>query len=388
MVVITPDPCDGSARAAELARWEARLRAQQAELEAFAASLTGQNRVEPLRALPSEPVTLALQMLNRDMGGESDLATFAGRLGLSPALAADLASGRFFALDIDRISQVCEALRCSPYDLWGPGLAQRILHAYGPERWPSHIEPLADGRELPSSLDEFRRRQLEADHAAHVTSPNALTPPLAAAGAAAPAEPVSEHDERPPKVAAVCYRQVGALAELSDGEIREVDPDSAARPNGVEAYHLKFRQVTEPRDVFLYPPTGIGEPAPAGHDADPLLANTAESFRNLPWLPQVDLVRFVEENGRQEWLGWNPQHGAWEAWDDPRADYPGSPQDVLDPAGFSDPAPVVIQDLTIRAETVEIDDQLESSPDTWVDYGPDSPDVLSVTDYAPPMSEL
>jgi DNA-binding Xre family transcriptional regulator len=200
MVVITPDPSDGSARAAELARWEARLRAQQAELEAFAAALTGQNRVEPLWALPSEPVTLALRMLNRDMGGESDLATFAGRLGVSPALAADLASGRSFALDIDRISQVCEALRCSPYDLWGPDLAQRILHAYGPERWPSHIEPLADGRELPSSLDEFRRRQLDADHAAHVTT---LNPPIASLAAApsAPAEPVPDPDpdEKPPR---------------------------------------------------------------------------------------------------------------------------------------------------------------------------------------------
>jgi hypothetical protein len=92
MVVITPDPSDGSARAAELARWEARLRAQQAELEAFAASLTGQNRVEPLWELPSEPVITALHNLQREMGEETDLATFAGRLGLSPALAADLAA--------------------------------------------------------------------------------------------------------------------------------------------------------------------------------------------------------------------------------------------------------------------------------------------------------
>jgi hypothetical protein len=211
---------------------------------------------------------------------------------------------------------------------------------------------------------------------------------LAVAASAAPGEPVADPDEQPPKVVAVCYRQVGTLAELPGGQIREVDPDSAARPDGVEAYHFAFRQVTEPRDVFLYPPAGIGEPAPAGHDADPLLANTAESFRNLPWLPRVDLVRFVDEGGRQDWLGWNPQHETWEAWDDPRADYPGHPQDVLDPAGFTDPAPDGSQDLTTLADTIEIADQLEASTDTWVDYRPDSPDAVSDTDYAPPMSEL
>jgi hypothetical protein len=80
-------------------------------------------------------------------------------------------------------------------------------------------------------------------------------------------------------------------------------------------------------------------------------------------------VRFVEESGRQEWLGWNPQHGAWEAWDDPRSDYPGSPRDVLDPAGFTDPAPV-LPDVTTPAKIIEVDDRLESSTDTWVDYGP------------------
>jgi hypothetical protein len=128
--------------------------------------------------------------------------------------------------------------------------------------------------------------------------------------------------------------------------------------------------VTEPRDVFLYPPTGIGEPAPAGHDADPLLANTAESFRNLPWLPPVDLVRFVDEDGHQEWLGWNDEHKSWEAWDDPRPYYPGSPRDVLDSAGFTDPAPVVLQDITTPAKMIEVDDQLDSTADTWVDYGP------------------
>jgi hypothetical protein len=385
MLVITPDRSDGPARAAELARWETRLRTHEAQLEAWVASLTAQNHVEPLWTLPSEPVMAALHNLQRDMGAESDLATFAGGLSMPPALVADLTSGRPFALNIDRISQVCEALRCSPYDLWGKDLAQGILHAYGPERWPRYIEPLDDGREAPTSLDEFRRRQLEADHTAQAHTPNTPTRSLVAAPTSTPNEPGPGPDEKPPKVLAVCYRHAGLLAELSGGDIHEVGPDST----GIEKYHFAFRQVTEPRDVFLYPPTGIGEPAPAGHDADPLLANTADSFRNLPWLPKVDLVRFVDEDGRQEWLGWNPQHESWEAWDDPRADYPGPPDDVLDPVGFTDPAPVVIQDVTPSAETIEIDHEVDySSTDRWVDYGPDWPGLPPDTDFAQPMGEL
>jgi hypothetical protein len=55
MLLITPDPADGSARRAELARWEARLRAQELQLEAWAASLSAQNAVEPLWTLPQRP---------------------------------------------------------------------------------------------------------------------------------------------------------------------------------------------------------------------------------------------------------------------------------------------------------------------------------------------
>jgi hypothetical protein len=380
MLLITPDPADGSARRAELARWEARLRAQELQLEAWAASLSAQNAVEPLWTLPSDPVVAALRNLQTDMAGDNDLPSFATGLGFDSAFVEDLRANRLPAhLDIDQISQVCEGLRCSPYDLWGPDLAQRILHAYGPERWPSHIEPLADGRDLPNPADEFLTRRLEA-HAEAQVARASLEPPVETES--------PDPDEKPPRVSAVCYRREGLLAQEPSGVIREVDPGSDTPPD-VEAYHFKFRQVTEPRDVLLYPPTGIGEPAPASHDADPTLANTAESFRNLPWLPEVDLVRFVDGTGRQEWLGRNPDAGTWETWDDPRTDYPGDPTDVLDPAGFTDPADVAVEEMTTtRTEAIEMDQRFDARTDNWVDDGTDYPGLPPDSDDTVPVADL
>jgi hypothetical protein len=380
MLVITPDPADGSARQAELTRWEARLRAQEHQLEAWAASLSTQRSVEPAWTLPTAPFVAALRNLQTDMAGDSDLATFATGLGLGSALVEDLRADRLPAqLDIDQISQICEALRCSPYDLWGPDLAQRILHAYGPERWPSHIEPLADGREFPSHAEELLARRLDAHVEAHVAS----------ASLEAPVETNSpEPDEKPPRVSAVCYRREGLLAQDPSGAIREVDSHSDSSPH-VEAYHYTFRQVTEPRDVLLYPLTGMGESAPASADANPTLANTAESFRNLPWLPEVDLVRFVDENGRQEWLGWNPDTGTWEAWDDPRADYPGDPTDVLDPAGYTVPAVARVDELTTtRTEAIEMDERIDAPTDSWIAHGPNDPRPLPHTDDSVSFADL
>jgi hypothetical protein len=320
----------------------------------------------------------ALRNLQNDMAADSDLATFATGLGLDAALVEDLRTDRLpESLDIGQVSRVCEALRCSPYDLWGPDLAQRILHAYGPEQWPTHIEPLADGRELSRPHDEFIARRLDAD-VARIT--DASTPPSPNPGGR------DLCDGLPPRVSAVCYRREGLLAEEPGGAIREVDSTSDASPAG-EAYHFRFRQVTEPRDVLLYPPTGIGEAAPAGHDADPVLANTAESFRKLPWLPNVDLVRFVDADGRQEWLGWNPEPGAWEAWEDPRTHYPGDPTDVLDAAGFTDPAPTP-EITTTRTESIEMDERLDSTGVTWTHAGPGQPDLPPETNDPVSLADL
>ena len=142
--------------------------------------------------------------------------------------------------------------------------------------------------------------------------------------------------------------------------------------------------MTEPRDVFLYPPTGIGEPAPAGHDADPLLANTAESFRNLPWLPNVDLVRFVDEDGRQEWLGWNPAARDLGSLGRPPSPLPRRPDDVLDPAGFTDPAdaPAAVHRLTSDGnEPVEMDERHDPNADLDIDA------QVTADDIAQPAEE-
>lgn len=360
MLVITPDPSDGSAHQAELARWEARLRAQEAQLEAWASSLTAQSTVEPAWELPAGPVVAAVRYLQHDMAAEGDLSTFAARLGLDDKLVEAMGTDSVpESLDVDQIGRVCEALRCSPYDLWGPDLAQRILHAYGPERWPSHIEPLAEGRDVPTPHDEFLARRVEAD-VARIVGPAF---PTAASSTDADA------GTKPPGVTAVCYRQEGLLAESPHGVVRQVESTSDAEPD-VEAYHFRFRQVTEPRHVLLYPPTAIGDPAPAGHDADPTLASVAESFRTLPWLPNVDVVRFVDDTGREEWLGWNPEAETWEAWDDPRADYPGNPTDVLDTAGFSDPADAsasVLRPTSGGTEPVEMDERHDPSAELDID---------------------
>lgn len=370
MLVMTPDPSDGSAHQTELARWEARLRGQEARLEAWASSLTAQSTVEPVWELPAAPVVAALRNLQHDMAGEDDLPTFAARLGFDDKLVDALRADRLpDSLDVGQIGRVCEALRCSPYDLWGPDLARRIQHAYGPEHWPSHIEPLAEGRDVPAPHDEFIARRVEADVARIVGAA------LPAAASPTDADAVT----RPPSVSTVCYRQEGLLAESRHGVIRYVESTSDAEPD-VETYHFRFRQVTEPRDVLLYPATTIGEQAPASHDADPTLASIAESFRTLPWLPSVDLVRFVDDDGREEWLGWNPEAETWEAWDDPRSDYPGAPVDVLDAAGFTDPERERVQVTTDVTDSVEIDERQDPNVVLMVNDG--GADVLEPSDTA------
>jgi hypothetical protein len=100
-------------------------------------------------------------------------------------------------------------------------------------------------------------------------------------------------------------------------------------------------------------------------------------------------VRFVDQAGDQEWLGWNPDTGTWEAWDDPRADYPGDPTDVLDPAGFTDPAPMAVGEITMtRTEAIEMDERLDARRDTWVEYAPNYPCVQPDSDDTVPLADL
>jgi hypothetical protein len=361
VLVITPDPTDGSAQRAQLARWEASLRSWEKRLVSWSQSLYAQESVEPLWTLPAEPVVNAVRNLQAEVG-DDDLATFAAGIGMDRRLIVDLLGGRLSGgLDVDQISQVCEGLHCSPYDLWGTDLARGILHAYGPERWPGHIEPLAEGRAPSSTADVFLQRQLEAHAARQVRLDND-----------APAGPAAISRGLASTVSVVCYRREALLAVEPGGVTREIANAGEASPDA--EYHFRFRQVTEPRIVRLDEPTGVDEPAPAGFDADPTLTGVAQRLGSLPWLPSVDLVRFVDSDGRQEWLGWNPASEAWEAWDDPRDHYPGEPIDVLDAGGFTDPSPtpaIVVVEMAAVTDSVEFDERtdiLES--DTPTPYEP------------------
>jgi hypothetical protein len=79
-------------------------------------------------------------------------------------------------------------------------------------------------------------------------------------------------------------------------------------------------------------------------------------------------------------LGWNSQAETWEAWDDPRASYPGPPDAVLDPAGFTDP------EITTATETIEMEDRVDAR--RWLDYGPEFLGLLPDTDDTVPLPAL
>jgi len=79
----------------------------------------------------------------------------------------------------------------------------------------------------------------------------------------------------------------------------------------------------------------------------------------------------------------------WEAWEDPRTHYPGDPTDVLDAAGFTDPAPVAIPEITTtRTESIEMDERLDWTGGTWRDDGPDHADLPPETDDTVSLADL
>jgi hypothetical protein len=329
MLVLTPDPDNGAISAAQLAAWEASLRRWEDNLTGWAQSLYAQQGIEPRWSLPAAPATDALRNLQA-IAGDNDVATFATGLGVERRLVEDLLAGKLTELDVHQIGQVCDGLHCSPYDLWGPEQARTVLHAYGPEHWPRYIEPLDEVR-TPSTAEQFVQRRLEAQAAdqLRVTDP--------------PTHPHSpQPDTQQIGESATCYRRVALLASEPNGVTRVVTDASDASPDA--DYHFAFRQVTEPRPLTAPEDVEpVASPPPTGWDVNPRLAAVADRFRAQPWLPVVDLVRFIGPGGTEAWLGWDPAREAWEEWDDPRRYYPGPPSDVLDPAGYTDPNPTTPQ---------------------------------------------
>ena len=348
MLVLTPEPGAGTLPAGQLAQWEASLRSWEERLSGWAQSLYAQEGVAPRWSLPAAPVADAVRNLQAP-GVDNDPATFATGIGLDTGFVENLLAGKTTELDIAQIAQVCDGLHCSPYDLWGTEQARGILHAYGPEHWPRHIEPLEEGRPPPAG-DEFVRRRVESEVADQLGLNDETR--------ASDLEPV-EATESPLSV--TCYRREALLAREPNDVTRIVADPSEASPYA--EYHFAFRQVTEPRTLTLSEPNTARtyQPSPMGWDVNPALAAVADRFRTQPWLPTVDLVRFVDPAGHETWLGWDPTSQGWEEWDDPRRHYPGSPTDVLDPGQFTDPNPApqlrIVDDATDIPEAVDFDER-------------------------------
>jgi hypothetical protein len=125
-------------RARFLSTWERDLQRRE---RAVAANLQANQIAVPAWSLPAGPVAAALRAVQEGTG--DDLTMVARGFDVDPDWAEAVVEGRVVEVDIPRVQQLCEALHCSPYDLWGKDDAQRILHAYGPELWPRFIEPLA-----------------------------------------------------------------------------------------------------------------------------------------------------------------------------------------------------------------------------------------------------
>lgn len=247
--------------------------------------------------LPAAPAAAALASFVGGPGVDDDPLLISRGLNLDADLVGGLLAGTTTELGVDEIAAVCEAFHCSPYDLWEPAVARNILHAYGPEKWPRHIEPLEDLRH--ENDDRFIGRRLDAQ-AEQIVSLRTQLP----AGA----------------VHATCYRATGVLSldPMSGSTQRISDGDAPPAPD--HEYHFTFRQIA---GTFALRNEG------AFHPDD--LALLADRLRSEPWLARTSLVRFVEPaTGEEQWLGKVEPGVPWETWDDPRRYYPGSPCDVLD----------------------------------------------------------
>ena len=119
---------------------EQRLREREARVDAMAVAVGLVPVVGRATSLPAEPVRRQLEALVIDTGDGVDELARAG--GIDPGWAAGVATGAITQVDLPHVRQVCEGLRCTPYDLWGPAAARSITHAYGPDAWPAEAEPL------------------------------------------------------------------------------------------------------------------------------------------------------------------------------------------------------------------------------------------------------
>ena len=145
-----------AARSRALDERERRLFEREVRVDAMAVTVGLVPEVEPASWLPAEPLRHHLEALAVDSG--DDIAGVARANGLDPPWAAAVAAGAVAHVDLPHVRQVCEGLRCTPYELWGTAGARSIGHAYGPDAWPAVTEALvpvegAEAATLAPSLD-------------------------------------------------------------------------------------------------------------------------------------------------------------------------------------------------------------------------------------------
>lgn len=317
-------------RAGRLAAWEDRLASWEQSLAS--------GDPDRVWSLPAATVADVLAEFRRDFDDE-DLDTFSKGFGLDAGLVDGLLSGRIDTVDVAEIAEVCEALHCSPFDLWEPAEARSILHAYGPELWPTTILPLDErpAPPLPEHLFMARRLDAQAAEIEQVLRHPSFPVDLMANTVDLRTNNRADLDA----VAATVYDRTATLAVSDRGQVITLADDQPV-PHGVTIaeYHLQFRQADDPvrldtdRQAVA---AVVADNPPPGVAVDPALARAARDLRDAHPDRSIDLVRFTTADSHDAWVGFDPAEG-WSTWDDPR-DYfrAGAPELVLDPGPHLDP---------------------------------------------------
>lgn len=301
-------------------------------------------------SLPARPLAHVLTTLRADdYMADGDVATFARGLGLDPDLTRSVLAGEREQISGEEVVSVCEALRCSPFDIWeaDPG---RITDIHDPGR--DRIEALDEG---PGGSEDhsFVRRRL--DHQVRAMVMVADDGPRPSTGG----EPVRLEVTR--------YRQADVLAIGPDGHrFRVSDHDQPAQP-GTD-YHFTFRRIGETETVTApLPATAFAQGNPPGHGVEPRLASLADTTD-----PGADMVRFRDPStGIEQWVGRETPFDDWQSWDDPRRYYPGDPADVLDDRSITDQPqiPFEAQPAEINDPgAAELNDGLEAIEELGIDF--------------------
>jgi len=131
------------ARARELAEWERRLDQRERRLDKRAEALDDALGVAPAWSAPPEPLRAQFEWYLQVTGDPPSM--LAKGLDVEPAWMESVLAGGATEIDLDHIQRLCESLHCTPYDLWGDRVGRSLLHCYGPEMWPTDLEPLTGG---------------------------------------------------------------------------------------------------------------------------------------------------------------------------------------------------------------------------------------------------